>query len=228
MAARIERPSAAAASARSTRPALRLEAGGIRRRSRVSEIVVGIVVVATCALGVVLWHSSSSKTVSALVLARPVRAGEALAADAVRAEEVHLGPGVGRVAATDVRTLVGKVASADLAAGTLVSSGLFAGRPPIPAGSSVVSAALVPGQFASFGLRPGQVVEAIRTASPSNGGATEASALAQASVYEIKTLNDTAGTWIVSLVLPEDAAPAVASAAAAKSLTLALVSPGPS
>jgi hypothetical protein len=190
--------------------------------------VVGIVIVAACALGVVLWHSSTSKTESVLVLSRPVRAGEPLAVDAVRAADVHLGAGVDRVAAADLRSVVGRVASTDLAAGTLVSPSLFAGRAPIPAGSTVVSAALAPGQFGSFGLRPGQVVEAIRTTSPSAGGPTEAAVVAHASVYEIKALNDTAGTWIVSLLVPEDAAPAVASAAAGKSLSLALIGSGPS
>jgi flagella basal body P-ring formation protein FlgA len=224
MAVRIERPSRATTSAR---PALRLEANGTRRRSRVSELVLGIVVVAACALGVVLWHSSTSKTESVLVLARPVRAGEALTADATRVEEVHLGPGVDRVAATDLRAVVGQVAGTDLAAGTLVAPGLFAGPPSIPAGSTVVSAALVPGQFGSFGLRAGEAVDAIRTASPSSGGAPEATVLARATVYEVKPLDDTAGTWIVSLLVPEDAGPAVASAAAGKSLALALVPSGP-
>jgi Flp pilus assembly protein CpaB len=221
----IERPAVGPSSAR---PATRLEPGRTRRRSRVSEIVVGIIVVATCALGVVLWHSSTSRTEPVLVLDRPVRAGDALTADAVRVEDVHVGAGVGRVAATDLRTIVGRVASTDLAAGTLVSPGLFAGRPPIPVGATVVSAALVPGQFASFGLHPGQTVDAIHTASPSTGAGAGADAvvLARALVYEIKTLNDTAGTWIVALLVPEDAAPAVASAAAGKSLSLALVPSG--
>jgi hypothetical protein len=175
---------------------------------------------------VVLWHSSTSKTEPVLVLARPVRAGETLTADALRAEDAHLGAGVGRVAASDLRTMVGRVASADLPAGTLVSPGLFAGRPAIPVGATVVAAALAPGQFASFGLRPGQAVDAIRTAAPSTAGTGDATVLARASVYEVKTLNDTSGTWIVSLLLPEDAAPAVASAAAGKSLSLALVPSG--
>jgi hypothetical protein len=46
-------------------------------------------------------------------------------------------------------------------------------------------------------------------------------------VYEVKPLDDTAGTWIVSLLVPEDAGPPVASAAAGKSLALALVPSGP-
>jgi hypothetical protein len=224
MAVRIERPPGAAAAARPTSPR---ESVSPRRRSRVSEIVVGVVVVATCALGVVVWHASVARTEAVLVLARPVRAGETLSADALRVEDVHLGAGVSRVAASDLRAVVGKVASADLAAGTLVTSSLLAGRPPVPAGATVVAAALVPGQFATFGLRSGQAVDAIRT-SPSSGGTAEPAVLARASVYEIKTLADTAGTWIVSLLVPEDAAAAVASAAASKSLSLALVSAGPS
>ena len=47
--------------------------------------------------------------------------------------------------------------------------------------------------------------------------------LAPATVYEIRPLDDTAGTWIVSLLVPRGGAPGVASAAAAKALSLALV-----
>ena len=92
------------------------------------------------------------------------------------------------MAATDVgRASSARSATADLPAGTLVTAALFAGRPPVPAGSTVVAAALVPGQFATFQLRPGQSVTAIRT-----GGATAAAepdagaVLAPATVYEIR------------------------------------------
>jgi hypothetical protein len=88
----------------------------------------------------------------------------------------------------------------------------------------VVAAALVPGQFATFQLRPGQPVTAIRTGGATAGAEPVAgTVLAPATVYEVRPLDDTAGTWIVSLLVPDSAAPGVASAAAAKSLSLALV-----
>jgi hypothetical protein len=109
-----------------------------------------------------------------------------------------------------------------------VADALFTGRPAVPAGSTVVAAALVPGQFATFQLRPGQAVMAIRTGGAATAAAPDPGAvLAPATVYEIRALDDTASTWIVSLLVPEPAAPAVASAAAAKSLTLALVGAAP-
>ncbi len=108
-----------------------------------------------------------------LVLARPMHAGEPLDAAALRAEPVHVGATVGHVPAADLHRMVGKVAAADLAQGTLVSDSLFIGRPPVPAGSTVVAAALAPGQFATFQLRPGQAVAAIRTGGqPAATGAT--------------------------------------------------------
>jgi hypothetical protein len=223
MAARIDRIPATLRSARgTTRPAGVASSGG-RRRGRISEIAVGVVVVAVCALGVVLWHSSTTDTEATLVLGRSVRAGEELHADALRVEQLHIGPLVGHVAAVDSASVVGKIATADLAAGTLVSQGLFVARPPVPAGSIVVAAALVPGQFATFQLRPGQSVAAIRTGGLDSGGRDGGEVLAAATVFEIRTLNDSTGTWIVSLLVPESSAPAVASAAAAKTLSLALV-----
>jgi hypothetical protein len=191
-------------------------------------MALGVVVVAVCALGVVLWQRSTTSTEAVLVLARSVRAGEELRAEALRVEDVHLGALVGHVGATDSRRVVGKTATADLPAGTLVTDALFAGRPPVPAGATVVAAALVPGQFATFELRPGQAVTAIRTGRATAAAEPDAGAvLAAATVYEVRALDDTTGTWIVSLLVPEAAAPAVASAAAAKSLSLALVGAAP-
>src|SRR6476661_403690 len=170
MAARIERPSVAGRREVGASPLVGIDAVSTRRRSRISEIVIGVVVVLAFGLGVVLWHASTTHSELALVLTRPVRAGETL-----------------------------------------------------PAGSTVVAAALVPGQFASFGLRPGQAVDAIRTADAAAGGDVSGAVLARATVFEIRPLEDTAHTWIVSLLVPESDAASVASAAAAKSLALALV-----
>jgi hypothetical protein len=222
MAARIERPSVEDRRDPAGRPLVRVDATSWRRRSRVSEIVVGVVIVSVFGLGVVLWHASSTHTESVLVLARSVRAGESLQAGALRSEAVQVGAAVDHLPASEASRVVGKVATADLAAGTLVSPGLFVARPAVPSGSTVVAAALVPGQFPTFGLRPGEAVTAIRTGDRATGGDAGA-VLAPATVFEIHTLDDTAKTWIVSLLVPDDAAAPVASAAAAKSLSLALV-----
>jgi hypothetical protein len=182
------------------------------------------VVVAVCGLGVVLWHTSSARTTQVLVLARPVRAGETLSADEVRPADVRLGGGVSAVPAEQAKTVLGKVAAADLSVGTLVTPALFSSRPSLPAGSTVVAAALVPGQFASFGLRPGAIVDAIRAGDGDAPGQIVAS---HATVFEVRELKDSAGTWIVSLVIPEQASASVATAATAKHLTLALVGDAP-
>jgi hypothetical protein len=227
MAVRMDRPSATPRTARVAGRAGSVAAGtgGGRRRARLSEMALGVVVVAVCALGVVLWQRSTTSTEAVLVLGRSLRAGEELRADALRVEEVHVGSLVGHVGTAESKRVVGKTATADLPAGTLVSEALFVGRPPVAAGSTVVAAALVPGQFATFELRPGQTVTAIRTGGPADAGVGQV--VASATVYEVRSLDDTAGTRIVSLLVPEAAAPAVASAAAAKSLALALVGAAP-
>ena len=218
MAARIERLLVGSWREAGASLLVRIDAVNTRRWSRILEIVIGVVIVLVCGLGVVFWHASTTHSELALVLTRSVRAGETLTADALTSRAVQVGSSVSHVPASEASRVVGKVATADLTAGTLVSAGLFAAQPAVPAGATVVSAALVPGQFATFGLRPGQVVDAIRTAD--DASATE---LARATVFEIRPLEDTAHTWIVSLLVPEaDAAP-VASAAAAKALALALV-----
>src|SRR6476660_1260436 len=170
MAARIERPSVAGRREVGASPLVRIDAVNTRRRSRISEIVIGVVVVLAFGLGVVLWHASTTHSELALVLTRPVRAGQTLPADALASHAVQVGSSVSHVPASEASRVVGKVATADLAAGTLVAPGFFVAQPTVPAVSTVVAAALVPGQFASFGLRPGPAVDAIRTADAAAGG----------------------------------------------------------
>src|SRR5262245_33522552 len=88
MAVRIDRPSTTPRTARvsSRAGSVAAGAGGSRRRARVSELALGVVVVAVCALGVVLWQRSTTSTEGVLVLARSLRAGEALGADDLRVE----------------------------------------------------------------------------------------------------------------------------------------------
>jgi hypothetical protein len=219
------RSGARALTAGPARPGVaRLEPVAGRRHSRISEIVLGLVVVTVCGLGVVLWHTSSARTTQVLVLARPVRAGATLSAGDVRAADVMLGHGVSAVPVDHAKTVLGKVAAADLGVGTMVTPALFSTRPSLPPGSTVVAAALVPGQFASFALRPGSIVDAIRAGDADTPGQIVAS---HATVFEVQELKDSAGTWIVSLVVPEQLSASVASAATAKRLTLALVGGAP-
>jgi flagella basal body P-ring formation protein FlgA len=110
------RPSAPRAQTRG--PLVRLEPPTSRRRSRVPELVLGIVLVAAFGLGTVLWQTSSAKREPKLVLARPVQRGDVLTADALRVENVRLTTGVNAVGSDEARTVVGKIAVADLAAGT--------------------------------------------------------------------------------------------------------------
>ena len=209
----MDRPSATPRSARGYEPG---GDGGRRggqrgrRRARVSELALGVVVVAVCALGVVLLAALDDEH-GGRARAGPVgarRGGAGGRRPAGRPTSTSA-PLVGHLAATDAARVIGQSATADLPAGTLVTAALFAGRPPVPAGSTVVAAALVPGQFATFQLRPGQTVTAIRTGGATAGAEPDAgTVLAPATVYEVRPLDDTAGTWIVSLLVPEAAAPA--------------------
>jgi hypothetical protein len=206
------------------RPLVRLEPVEARHQSRISEIVVGVVVVAVFGLAAVLWQASSSNTESVLVLGRSVKAGEELTPDALRAEDVRVGAGVAHLPAEQGRAVVGRVATGDLPAGTLVSEDLFVPKFVAPAGTRVVEAPLSPGQFATLALRPGQRVTVIRTADATNGTAPAGQVITdKARVYEVAEGQDADGSRIVGLLVPTPAAPAVAGAAATKKLWLALV-----
>lgn len=127
-----------------------------RPRVRVPELVVGILLVAGCALGVLVWHISATTTREALVLARPVGRGQLLTA-ADFAPAPVAGSGVVLVPYADRTRFEGRFAATDLAAGTPLADSLALAATPLPAGEALIGRRLAPGLFPS-GLAAGDAV----------------------------------------------------------------------
>src|SRR3954452_20044907 len=167
------------------RPLVRLEPVEPRRRSRVSEIVVGVVVVAACGLGTVLWQASSSHRERVLVLAHAVKAGEPITSGDLTVGDVHLGTGVDAVPTDEAGRVLAHVAVADLPAGTLVAPALFVDRPALPTGARIVGIALAPAELPTFDLRPGQKVDVLGTARAVASASAAANPAAQAPTSDV-------------------------------------------
>jgi hypothetical protein len=198
---------------------------GTRPPVRVPEVALGVVLVVGGALAAVVWHATGERTRPVLVAARDVPRGDVLDRDDLRAVEVHVPDGVAVVAATSSAGLIGKVAVADLAAGTLVSPSVVADRPVAGMADRVVGVAVQPGD-APARLRRGDRVDAIRT--PAAGGLPGDAAapevlVAGAVVADVDRSTDPTRPVQVALIVPRDAAPSVAAAVAARQLRLAVV-----
>jgi hypothetical protein len=188
-----------------------------QRRVRIPELAVGVLVVAGCALGAVLWQASAVERDAVLALRNDVSRGEAVSADDLRVVYVSSDDPIGHVAEGRLADVVGRVAATDLPAGTLLSPALLVAGAAVEPGQGVVGLALEPGQVPTATLRAGDVVNVVA------GGTDIDNVLAQrAEVYAIEEL-PTEGRVFVSLAMPETDANAVATAAEAGPVRLVLV-----
>lgn len=193
-------------------------------RLRLSEIAIGVLLVAGAALGVVLWHTSSTSTRPALVLARGVERGHVfVAADFASAQAAAHGMVLLPYSARD--SMVGRIAATDLAAATPVTDSVAVETVPIAPGEAVVARRLDAGEFPA-GLAPGSTVEVLLVVETmSSTSATperESIVLPDPAVVDGVNGLDTLGDAVViTLRLPEAAARQVAAADGVRLLQVA-------
>jgi hypothetical protein len=118
---------------------------GLRRRS-VPHLVVGAVLVTTCAAGGVWWSTQAGDRDLALVLARPVPLGTALAMPDLRQASVALDGTVDAIPAREASSVVGQRLAVSLPAGALLPRHALGVPAGPPAGRAVAALALEPGQ----------------------------------------------------------------------------------
>lgn len=208
---------------------IRLEPpGGQRRRRRLSWIAIGVAVaLAAGVLGAVTIARVADRQ-SVVALAVPIERGQSVTADDLTTVRVASDAVVDLTPAQDLRGLVGLVATSDLPAGTLIQAGLLASAPVVPSGWTVVGLALEPGAYPTNDLAIGDLVTVVRTPDAVTGTAgadDKPVTLAQAQVYDVQPLSDTAQTLMVSITVPEDRGADVAAAAAQDRVRLLLEAP---
>mgnify|MGYP003645988179 CR=1 FL=1 len=121
--------------------------------------------------------------------------------------------------------VVGRIATTDLEAGTLVTRSQVADRVAIGAGEGVVGLALDPGQFPALGLLPGDRVNVVSAepVAPEDGEDAPSPVLARGGeVFAVEDLGGQ-GRQFVSLRMSEDDANRVAAAAERGPVRLVLV-----
>src|SRR5690606_31616161 len=126
-------------------------------------VVVGLTAVAMGGLGGVWMAGSVQDGVSVLAVTRSLPAGATIEAADLTTVVVSVPAGVATVGAGERDALVGQVARADLAAGSVLAPGAI-GEPVAPqAGQSVVVLALPPSRMPASGLRPGERLVLVAT-----------------------------------------------------------------
>lgn len=191
--------------------------GASRRRVHVPGVLVGVLLIAGCALafGVVADHLSERQPV--LVLARPVDRGTVLTDADVTTAQVAADPGV-QIAAPSARDrIVGRTLLTPLAAGAVLTPDLVGPTAvDLGAGTRTVGLALEPGGYPTSALAPGDLVGVVAT----DGGGTVLDD--RATVVAVEPVVEGSATRLVSVVVRADAAAGITAAAARDGVRLVL------
>jgi len=110
------------------------------------EVVLGVLLVAGCALGAVLWQRSANSTSTVVVASRPIARGSIIGADDLRGAQVG-GETSAMIAGESAHALLGKVALVDIAANVPMSLSLLADTQPLGENEALSSMALEAGDY---------------------------------------------------------------------------------
>lgn len=199
----------------------------VRRRFRLPEVAVGLVVLLACALGVVLWQLNATQKDPVLAVADGVARGDVLEAGDLTVVYVSSDDPIAHLRRDEASRVVGRVALADLEAGALLTPGAVSDEPAVQPGEGIVGLSLEPGQVPSSRLRAGDLVNVVAGTPPGGGDAKAASTddaplVEGAEVFAIEELT-ASGRLFVSLKMPEDDANRVAAAAERGPVRLVMV-----
>jgi hypothetical protein len=195
-----------------------------RRRVRIPELGIGVLVILVFALGGVLWHLRSVDRDPVLAVASPVERGDIITAEDLQVTYVAGDDLLAWLPPSDVERVAGLTALVDLAPGTIVTEGLVADIAGVAPGEGVVGLPLEAGQYPAFDLSAGDRVNVVRIGAAQSVEGSGSSVVARA--VQVSAVEDMASAdrKLVSLLAPEETADAIA-AVDSGSLRLVLVSP---
>lgn len=202
------------------RPAVDSEASALRwpwqaarRRRRLPHAVAGALLVVACVVAYAYGAVVLGRRVQVLAVARPVAAGQVLAAeDLVTVTAVRDGR-VGVIDAADAPRVVGQAAAVPLLAGTLLTRAHLGPSALPPVGQQVASVALKPGQYPQ-GLAAGAHVAVYLTPTGAPEGQSSAPAgtpAVAAVVLGVDVAGDGQGATVITLLVGQDDAPRLAA-----------------
>lgn len=200
----------------------------VKRRFRLPEVAVGLVVLLACALGVVLWQLNATRKDPVLAVANEVARGDVIEAGDLTVVYVSSDDPIAHLGRDQASRVVGRTALTDLEQGALLTSRAVSDGPIVQAGEGIVGLSLEPGQVPSSRLRAGDLVNVIAGAPPAVGGSTaeveDTLLVEKAEVFAIEEL-PASGRLFVSLKMREPDANRVAAAAERGPVRLVMVGP---
>lgn len=196
------------------------------RDRKMPWVALGVLVIAGSALAFGNWSSSLSQRELVVIAAADIKQGSVVTDRDLRTARVALEGPVEAIAATRMRSLVGRVAATPVPRGALIHPSQLTDGPVVGPGEAVVGAALPPGAIPIETLRVGDSVQVVEVSAPNSDGGAGGRVLVVAQVYALRELDDASRTVVVSLRVPASNAPTVADAAAANRVRLVLLGGG--
>ena len=195
------------------------------RERRPLRAVVLLIVATACAGAFALLFTQAGDRSPVLAMARTVRASTVITAEDVTVARVSADSKVQPLPSSARSQVVGRTANYTLVAGTLVTRGQLGERADPGPDESVVGILLKGARVAPEGLRAGDRVEIVLTTSPTEGARADTTALGRV-LAEGRVLSPPAAlksssdSQVVSVVVSDAVAPAVAGAAASDRIAL--------
>lgn len=113
---------------------------------RLPEVVLGVMLVAGCALAAVIWQQRADTTTTIVVAGRAIPRGTEITAADLRGAEIGGETGA-MVSGQDALTLIGRVAVVDIGADVPMTMSLLADAQPLGVDEALTSVALAPGRL---------------------------------------------------------------------------------
>ena len=192
----------------------------LRRRVSMRRVLLAVGLVLACALAGVIVAKRVDTRVPVLAAAHAISAGQTVTAADITTVKVAAEAGVATVPASQLSTVVGRVAAVPLVAGTLLSPAQFSGPVWPGPGEAVIAVPVKPGRLPS-GLPAGAKVTVLVVPSGTPGGVTGTGGgqggqpqveKATATVVSVEAAADQSGATVVTLVLSATDATRVAAA----------------
>lgn len=194
-----------------------------RRPRRPPVAALGLVLVAGAALAAVSLFRAGTARVEVVVAARDLDPSRPVTPQDLRTTEASTSTSARFLSPAGAARLVGQRPQGPIPAGTPLNAAMFAATQPLAPGEVVVGAVLEAGAVPIPGLRVGDTVELIVTATNKSGGATVQD-LGPARVFGISDAGGPSGKTWVSLRTASTVGAQVAQASQDGSLRLELVS----
>lgn len=182
-------------------------------------LALGVALIAVGALAAVWMVNAAGHRAPVLVMVRDVPFGATVTSADVGTADVSADTGVSTIPATDLDSVVGSVASTNLAAGTLLSQAQLTASAPPGSGSVLVAVAVPETRMPAGGLQAGDRLLVVDAPGTDSAPATGSPSTIPATVVRIGPA-DVNGVSVVDVTVAPGDGPSLASLSARGDIAL--------